>query len=112
MQFRHPAEETVLAHLVASGHTLLAHNFHTGFAEIDLITRDESGILHFVEVRAWQKDGLKHPLESIDARKRERMRSACEVFLRSRNAKEGGDSVSFDLALAGDSGVEVHFGVF
>ena len=112
MEFRHPAEETALRFLEARGHSLLAHNFHTGFAEIDLITRDELGVLHFVEVRAWQTDSLKHPLESLDARKRQRMRRAAGVFLSSRNAKEGSDSVSFDLVLVIRGAVEVHAGVF
>jgi putative endonuclease len=112
MEFRHPAEKAGLKYLEERGHVLLAHNFHAGFAEIDLITRDESGVLHFVEVRAWQTDSLKHPLESLDARKRERMRRAAAVFLRSCNAKEGSDSVSFDLLLVNNDAVELHAGVF
>lgn len=112
MQFRHPAEETALRFLEEQGHVLLAHNFHTGFAEIDLITRDKAGVLHFVEVRAWQTDSLKHPLESLNAKKRHRMRRAAQVFLASRNAKEGGDSVSFDLIMVTPSAVELHEGVF
>lgn len=112
MGFRHPAEEKALAYLESQGHVALASNFHAGFAEIDLITKDETGMLHFVEVRAWQKSGLKHPLESLDPRKQNRMRIAAELFLQGRNAKEGHDSVSFDLALVEGDAVELHFAVF
>lgn len=112
MAFRHPAEETALEFLKLQGHEALAANYHAGFAEIDLITKDASGTLHFVEVRAWQKGGLKHPLESLDARKQNRMRQAAALFLQERNAKEGRDSVSFDLALVDGDAVEVHFAAF
>lgn len=111
MKYRHPAEEIAAAYLVSAGHTVLAHNFHAGFAEIDIITRDPDGVMHFIEVRAWQKS-LKHPLESIDSRKQERMRRAAYVYLQSIHAKEGSDSVSFDLALVSGTSVDMHLGIF
>ncbi len=48
------AEDRALAHLLASGMKLLARNYRTpgrGGGEIDLVMRDASGTLVFVEVR-------------------------------------------------------------
>lgn len=85
-RFRHPAEARGLAFLEARGHLLLRHNFHLRFGEIDLITSDPGDAfrLHAVEVKAWRStasaEPFVHPLETLNARKRAKMRRVMQAF--------------------------------
>jgi putative endonuclease len=72
------AEERVANHLTAAGWTVLGRNVHVGRHELDLIAVDPGPprTLVAVEVR-WRADrafGL--PEETVDARKRIRVRAA------------------------------------
>jgi Holliday junction resolvase-like predicted endonuclease len=44
-------ENVAALFLVKQGHTLLSKNFRTKYSEIDLISIDNAGILHFTEVK-------------------------------------------------------------
>ncbi len=56
-----------MAHLEGLNHQLLRHNYHLGFIEIDLITQDLNGIIHFVEVKSWLRGDDVHPLVRLPA---------------------------------------------
>lgn len=78
-------------------------------AEIDLIARDpgevepgEPWVCVFVEVRGRSDDRLGHPLETIDARKRSRVRRAATAWLIEHDLWDR-VAVRFDvIALVGD----------
>ena len=104
---------------------MLRHNYHLGSVEIDLITLDESGVFHFVEVKAWKSADWKHPLESLTSRKQGRYRRAALYFLGERQSPDPGDLIpeslaspegeglSFDLIwLDGEGRIEYYEGVF
>lgn len=65
-QFRHPGEKKAWEYLeTKKKHKLLRHNFHAGFAEIDLITVDPEFLLHAIEVKSWKKESFIHPVQGL-----------------------------------------------
>jgi putative endonuclease len=72
------AEALVAERLTASGWTVLARNVRVGRLEIDLVAIDPGppGRLVAVEVRARRRFDFGLPEETVDARKRGRLRSA------------------------------------
>jgi putative endonuclease len=77
------AEELVAGRLVAAGWSILARNVHVGRHELDLIAVDPGppAALVAVEVR-WRADrGFGLPEETVDARKRIRVRAAAYGLL-------------------------------
>ena len=73
-------ERQAAEYLRGKGYRILAQNFYTRFGEIDLVVKD-GRYLVFVEVkyRASEKGG--HPLETVDARKQNRIRRAAQFYL-------------------------------
>ncbi|MCB1326100.1 MAG: YraN family protein [Spirochaetales bacterium] len=109
--FRHPGEKLAAGHLEANGHTLICHNYHCGAGEIDLVTRDPQGRIHFCEVKAW-RPGPVHPLESLSRRRRARMVATARIFLEDLENRETGEQadISFDLLwVQPASGAVEHF---
>jgi putative endonuclease len=104
------AEELVAQRLVAAGWSILARNVHVGRHELDLIAVDPGppAVLVAVEVR-WRADrayGL--PEETVDARKRIRVRAAAYGLL-ERGALPDGSSLPhlplrFDLVVVEPGG--------
>ncbi|MEX1170543.1 MAG: YraN family protein [Chloroflexota bacterium] len=77
------AEELVADRLVTAGWSILARNVHVGRHELDLIAVDPGppAALVAVEVR-WRADrGFGLPEETVDARKRSRVRVAAYGLL-------------------------------
>jgi putative endonuclease len=72
------AESLVADRLTASGWTILARNVRVGRLEIDLVAIDPGppGRLVAVEVRARRRIDFGLPEETVDARKRGRLRTA------------------------------------
>ncbi len=81
------AEKAAAAHLAAQGLVLLAANVRVGRYEIDLIAR-EGDVLVVVEVRARGTNAFARALDSVDARKRGRIRAAAKHIWRSRYAND------------------------
>ena len=77
------AEELVAARLVAAGWTVLARNVHVGRHEIDLVAVDPRPppALVIVEVRWRAGRGFGLPEETVDHRKRRRVREAAYGLL-------------------------------
>jgi len=92
------AEELVAAHLAASGLVIVAVNVRVGRLEIDVIARD-AGVIVIVEVRARGPGAWVRPLDSVDAKKRERLRRAGERLWRERFADDASvERMRFDVA--------------
>jgi putative endonuclease len=78
------AESAVLAHLQAQGLQLVQRNYRTpgrGGGEIDLILRENSGTLVFVEVRQRTRLSYGGAAASVSATKRRRIIFAARLFL-------------------------------
>lgn len=65
-------EELAAEHLREAGHTVLHQRWRCRAGELDLVTRDEHTLVG-VEVKTRRGTGFGHPLEAVDAKKRERL---------------------------------------
>ncbi|WP_295474118.1 YraN family protein [uncultured Pseudomonas sp.] len=74
------AETFALQHLQQHGLQLLARNWTCRRGELDLVMLDDSTVV-FVEVRYRRHNGWGSAMESIDARKQERLIAAAQQFL-------------------------------
>ncbi|HEX4508436.1 MAG TPA: YraN family protein [Burkholderiaceae bacterium] len=87
--FGRSAEDQALALLEPRGLTLLERNYQVARGpsrrggEIDMILRDRDGTLVFVEVRARRAGAWVSAAETVDARKRQRIRYAALCYLAS-----------------------------
>jgi putative endonuclease len=78
------AEDRALAHLAAAGLKLVARNYRTpgrGGGEIDLVMRDGTGTLVFVEVRKRASRAFGGAAASVSALKQRRIIFAARHFL-------------------------------
>jgi putative endonuclease len=92
------AERAVAAHLEAAGLEILALNLRIGRLEIDVVARD-GPVIAVVEVRSRGPGAWVRPLDSVDAKKRERVRRAGERLWRDRFAGDlRVERMRFDLA--------------
>jgi putative endonuclease len=70
------AAETLVAHFLEQhGYVILARNLRVGRGEIDLVALDGQTLV-CIEVRSSRSGAMVHPLLSINATKRRRMRTA------------------------------------
>lgn len=74
-------ERVAAAFLRRHGYRILYRNFLTPVGEIDLVCRCGE-VLAFVEVRTRARTDFGRPVESIDSRKEEALRSAAGRYLR------------------------------
>ncbi|MBW7925148.1 MAG: YraN family protein [Burkholderiaceae bacterium] len=77
------AEERALAFLVDHGLSLVERNATSRLGEIDLVMRDEAGIV-FVEVRARASSGFGGAAASVDAAKRRRLQREAQRWMNRR----------------------------
>ena len=90
-------EALAAEYLRQTGHTILEMNWRWSHLEMDIISRDESG-LHFVEGKSRRKSDVA-PVENFTAAKRGRLVRAANAFLngQARKGLEGNFEVYFDL---------------
>lgn len=90
------AERAAHAYLLERGFEILGANLRVGRYEIDLLACD-GAVVVIVEVRARGPGSLLRPLDTVDARKRARLRSAAKRLWRDRFARDQRfDRVRFD----------------
>jgi putative endonuclease len=104
------AEDRVTRHLEQHGFQILARNFRTRLGEIDIVAA-KGRDLHFVEVRSRTSTRFMRPAESIDARKRARLRRAAELYL-ARLSGPAPEQVFFDVASVVGDQIELLTGAF
>lgn len=100
-------EQAVASHLEAHGLEIVARNYESAGAEIDLVARDAAPdgapILVFVEVRSRATDEHGSPLETVDRRKQRRIIRAATAWLVAQGLWERVE-VRFDVvAVVGDT---------
>lgn len=88
-------EAAVAVYLRQQGYGLLASQWRCRFGEIDLIARDKSGLLCFIEVKLRSNLQMGLPREYVDGRKQTRLRTAAELYMSVRNLDE---PARFDVA--------------
>ncbi|HZF49562.1 MAG TPA: YraN family protein [Polyangiaceae bacterium] len=92
------AEQIVADHLRAQGLEVIGRNVRVGRLEIDLIARD-GPVVVIVEVRTRGATSYLRALDSIDARKRARVRAAGERLWQTRfSADPVLERMRFDVA--------------
>ncbi|MBX6420682.1 MAG: YraN family protein [Sinobacteraceae bacterium] len=74
------AEDRALRHLQRQGLKLLARNWRCARGELDLVM-DDAGTLVLVEVRSRARADYGGALESVQARKRQRLVRAAQAYL-------------------------------
>lgn len=78
------AEDLALQHLQGHGLRLIERNWLCRLGELDLVMIDGDTVV-FIEVRYRQYQAWGGPLESVDARKREKLSNAANAFLQQHS---------------------------
>jgi putative endonuclease len=92
------AEAAVVRHLAEAGLQILAVNLRVGRYELDVVARD-GPVIAVVEVRTRGPGAWVRALDSVDAKKRERVRRAGERLWRDRFARDATvERMRFDVA--------------
>jgi putative endonuclease len=74
------------------GHTILKHNHHSRYGEIDVVSHTPiyypgPGQIHFTEVKTRFTDSINHPLETITPKKRKRLLLTAIDFLEKNDIR-------------------------
>lgn len=73
-------EQAAVEFLQQHGHKILVQNYRFGKAEVDIISND-GGIVVFTEVKTRSTDYFGYPEESVDKKKRQKLREAAEEYI-------------------------------
>lgn len=93
------AEQAAAEFLERLGYRLLERNWRCPEGEIDIVAMD-GDILVFVEVRSRASDRFGTPAESVDERKRRRVRAAARRYLYA-GRRSGANRIRFDVVAVG-----------
>ena len=74
-------EDLAAAFLEEKGCRIVDRNWKCRCGELDLVARDRSGTVCFVEVKLRQAGSAALPREAVDPRKQQRLRSAAAMYL-------------------------------
>ncbi len=88
-------EAAAAAFLQEQGYRLIKRNYQCPLGEIDIIAQDGDELV-FVEVRARSSSAFGTPQETIDWRKRQRLRHLASYYL-SRHGTQGNRPCRFDV---------------
>jgi len=94
-------EEEAARFLRREGYKVLARNYRTRLAEIDIIARDKDTFC-FIEVKTRLSGSFGEPAEAIDRRKQEKIRMAATLFLKGKGLLEA--KARFDVVSIKPSG--------
>lgn len=107
-------EDYVVNHLATAGHTVLDRNWRIREGEIDIVTIDCNGGLHFVEVKTRTSVAYGHPFEAINPTKAHRLQKLALAWLATHSCL--GRDFSIDVAAVlvlsnGELSLEIREGV-
>lgn len=74
-------EDAAARYLERLGYEILARNVRTPYGEIDLVARQPSGELVFVEVKTRTNTSYGYPEEAVDSRKQAHLVSSAQAYL-------------------------------
>ena len=78
------------------GHRIAARNWRSGHREVDIVSMDPEGNLHFVEVKTRLEPLAAEPYEQVDARKRRNIEMAARAWLAGHHDRPSAE-VFFDI---------------
>lgn len=76
-------ENLAVAFLKKKGYRILAKNYKTFIGEIDIIAEDGETVV-FVEVKTRKNDMFGYPFESVNSRKRQKLKNLALLYLKKR----------------------------
>jgi putative endonuclease len=76
-------EDLAVEHLDRRGYRIIARNFRTRQAEIDIIARHR-GVIVFVEVKAWRSRDYGHPKWAVTPAKQRKISMAALEYLKKQ----------------------------
>ena len=69
--------------LKKKGYRILARNYKTVIGEIDIIAEDGETVV-FIEVKTRKNDMFGYPFESVNSRKRQKLKNLALLYLKKR----------------------------
>lgn len=72
-------EKKAMEFLKINGYRILENNFQCRWGEIDIIAKDNK-FISFIEIKARKKDSIVKGLESVDIKKKERIRKTALLY--------------------------------
>jgi putative endonuclease len=97
-------EDLAVAFLQGKGYTIIERDWKSGRRDIDIIARDETGTIVFVEVKTRRTRVFGEPEEAIDYRKIQSLQQAINHYIKYRCINS---SVRFDIiSIVGTIGSE------
>ncbi len=88
-------EDRAVNYLKSKGYKILERNCRSKYGEIDIICEGKEGVV-FVEVKARSSQVFGSPLEAVDARKQQKLRSLALEWL-SEKGWMGKRGIRFDV---------------
>lgn len=99
------AEQKVVEALTRAGHTIIARNYKTKIAEIDIISVQHETI-YFTEVKYRKNENFGSPLEAITKDKLKKMRMGAEMFIKTHQKYD-----RYDIFLAAAEVINSDFNI-
>ena len=87
-------EDLAVAYLQGKDYMIIERDWKSGRRNIDIIAKDESGTIVFLEVKTRRNRLFGNPEEAIDYKKRQSLQSAINHYVKSHRI---GNSVRFDI---------------
>lgn len=88
-------ERLALEHLQRLGYRLVARNYRTRFGEIDLVVEDRATLV-FVEVKTRRSERPGATWDSLDEKKRRKVRRLAAAFLSEARGRPRRPQIRFD----------------
>ena len=97
-------EDLAVAYLQGKGYTILERDWKSGRRDIDIIAKDETGTIVFVEVKTRRNHVFGEPEDAIDYRKMQSLQQAINHYVKFRRIN---NEVRFDIiSIVGTIGSE------
>ena len=97
-------EDLAVAFLQRQGYTIIERDWKSGRRDIDIIAKDETGTIVFVEVKTRRNRLFGEPEEAIDYRKMQSLQQAINHYIKFRHIN---GNVRFDIiSIVGTIGTE------
>ena len=97
-------EDLAVAYLQGKGYTIIERDWKSGRRDIDIIAKDETGTIVFVEVKTRRNHLFGEPEEAIDHKKIQSLQQAINHYIKFRHIN---NEVRFDIiSIVGTIGSE------
>ena len=97
-------EDLAVAHLQGKDYTIIERDWKSGHRDIDIIAKDETGTIVFVEVKTRRNRVFGEPEDAIDYKKMQSLQQAINHYVKFRRINS---EVRFDIiSIVGTIGSE------